>query len=218
MGFIILACIVAVILLLLLMRFRLLLSYKDGVFKLYLKVLFLKFELFGNKKERLKKSDFKIKKFRRRRDKVLKKYRIKKAASKKTIENNVKKKKTSPLILIKELKDVIIDTVKLFGRCLKIDKFKVRIQVGGKDAAKVALNYGYVIQALQYLVTLLECITNLDKTKHKSAEVEADFKNEEFDADINIAVSIRTVHGIRLGIKALLGYFKFKSLDKKGNK
>ena len=213
MGYIVLICVIIFIALLLLMRFRLLLSFSGETLTVYVKFLFFRFEIVGSKKEKLKKSDFRIRKFRRRRDKVLKKYRIK-SAPKKDIAETAKKKKTSPIALIKDLKDIIVETVVLFGRHLKIDKFRVTINVGGKDAAKVALNYGYVIQALQYFVTFLEYISNLDKTKRKSAEVNADFATEKWSAHLDIALSVRVIYALKIGINAFLGYLKYRRKKK----
>ena len=75
---IVLLSILALITLLLLMPVRLSFKYKNGRIGAYVSVLFLRFELYANKKQKIKKSDFKIRRFRRRRDKALKKYRIKK--------------------------------------------------------------------------------------------------------------------------------------------
>jgi len=213
MGLIVLAIIAILIALILLMRFRLLLSYSGEALKVYVKVLFLRFEIVGSKREKLKKSDFRIRKFRRRRDKVLKKYRIK-SAPKKDILKTANKKKTSPIALIKDLKDIIIETLRLSGRHVKIDKFKLKVNVGGMDAANVAINYGYVIQATQYLVTFLEHITNLDKTKRKSAEVKADFKDEKWSANVDIVLSLRVIHALKIAVKAFMGYLKYKRKKK----
>ena len=215
-GYIILAVVIALILLLLFMRFRLLIVLKNDRFRLYLKILFLKFELFGDKKSRIKKSDFKIRRFRRKRDKAIKKYRIKKEP-KKSLKAQIKKKKSSPLILIKSLKDVIWDTAVLFNKRLKIKRFKIQVKVGGRDAAKVAINYGYVIQAVQYLVTFLESVTNLYKTKNKSADVIADFAEQKWSASLDAEMSINTIDAIILGISAFKGYIKQK-LKKKPQK
>ena len=208
------------------MRFRISASYNKGQMKVYLKVLFLRFELYGDKKSKIKKSDFKIRKFRRRRDKVLKKYKVSKTPLGQLKENIVKRikkmrqgtsdgqgngKKQSPLLLIKNVKNMLWDTVLLFGRRHRIERFEFEVSVGGKDAHSVALNYGYVISALQYLVTLLEMKTNLDKTRRKKAEVRADFATEKWDASINFEMSLRTFDIIWLGISALKGYLKHKT-------
>ncbi len=214
MILIILACIAALISLILLMRVRLLLTFKDGKINAHAKVLCFKIELYSDKKTKIKKSDYKIKKFRRRRDKVLKQYRIKKAP-KKTVGSETKKKHKSPITLIKSLKDMFSDTIKLVGKHHKIDRFRIEVTVGGGDAAKTALNYGYVISALQFLVTYLEGITNLSETKDKSASVKADFNEGKWDARLDISVSARVLHLIKIAISAFKGYSKNKNKSTK---
>ncbi len=214
---IVLACIAVLLVLLIIMRVRLLFTFNDGRIGVYLKVLFLKFELYADKKSKVKKSDFKIKRFRRRRDKVLKKYRIKKVPQK-TVENESKKKHSSPLTMIKSLKMMLWDALQLFGKYLKFDKFKIKVSVGGNDAAAIALNYGYVIQALQYLVTFLEYISNLYDAKNKSAEVNADFTSGKWNATVDIAVSMRVFQLIAVGLSALKGYLKHKNVKNNGAK
>ena len=206
-------CILAIVILLLLMRLRLFLSFKGGSLIVKVGALFIRFRIFGEEKRKIKKSDFKIRKFRRRRDKVLKKYKIT-ASPKKDIKQAAKKKKTSVLVLIRDLKDVIIEAVKSFGKYLKVDRFILKINVGGADAAKVAQNYGYVIQSTQYLVTFLEQITNLDKTKRKKAEVNADFATEKWDAKVDIALSIRVVFLLKIALTAFIGFIKHKMKKK----
>ena len=209
----VLLCIFALIMLLLLMRLRLFLSFKDGLLIVKVGALFIKFRIFGEERRKIKLSDFKIRKFRRRRDKALKKYRIT-SAPKKDIKRAAKKKKSSVLVLIKDLKDVIIDAVRSFGKYLKIDRFILKINVGGADAAKVAQNYGYVIQSIQYLVTFLEQISNLDKIKRKKAEVNADFTNEKWDARVDIALSIRVLFLLKIAFDAFIGFIKHKMKKK----
>lgn len=206
-------CIVLLLFLLMIMPVKLSLKYKDSRVGAYVMILFFRFELYANKKQRIKKSDFKIKRFRRKRDKALKKYRMKKAP-KKAVKKETGKKQKSPLTLIRSLKLILWDAFTLFGKHLKFNKFKINVTVGGSDAAKTALNYGYTIQALQYLVTYLEMISNLDKAKNKSAEVNASFKDGKWDADLDIVLSLRFIHVFKIGISALGGYLKYKNTNK----
>jgi hypothetical protein len=195
------------------MPVKLSLKYKDSRVGVYVRILFLRFELYANKKQEIKKSDFKIKRFRKRRDKTLKKYRMKKA-SKKTVKKETGKKHNSPITLIRSLKLILWDAFTLFGKHLKFNKFNISVKVGGSDAAKTALNYGYTVQALQYLVTYLEMISNLDKAKKKSAEVNASFTDGKWDASVNIVLSLRVIHILKIGFSALSGYLKYKNKNK----
>ncbi len=212
-ALIIIACILLALLGLMLMRIRVQLTFADGKINAYLRVLFLKIKLYSDKKSKIKKSDYKIKKFRRRRDKVLKKYRIKKA-SKKPIKKGTQRKQRSPLALINSLKIILGDSLRLFGKYHRIEKFKVKITVGGADAAKTAINYGYVISSLQFLVTFLEGFGNLDKTKNKSASVVPDFGDGKWGADVDIIEAVRVIHILKIGFAALKGYLKSKNVNK----
>ncbi len=214
-ALIIIACILLALLGLLLIRIRVRITFSDGKANVYLHILFLKFKLYSDKKSRIKKSDYKIKRFRRRRDKVLKKYRIKKAAKKPPAN---KGKKRSPLLLLNDLKLMLSNSIRLFGKHHRILKFNVAITVGGRDAAKTAINYGYVISALQFLVTFLEGFGNLDKTRNKSATVDADFKDGRWDAKIEITEAVRVIHILMIGFAALKGYLKRKSISNKNKK
>ena len=208
-ALIIILCILLAIVLLMLMRVRLAISFKDGHIRVLLKILFLRFDLFSDKKTRIKKSDFKIKRFRRRRDKVLREYRDKKPP-KNTARSEVKKKQTSPIQLIDTLKLMLTDAVNLFEKHHRIEKFYVEITVGGNDAAQVAILYGLTVQALQYFVTFAEYTSNLDKTKRKKADVKADFKDGKWDARVDIEGSVRVIHLIKIGLAAMIGYFRHK--------
>lgn len=211
-AFIIIVCILSALLLLLLMRVRLRLILKEDCLKAYVKVLFFRYELYSDEKSKIKKSDFKIKKFRRRRDKVLKKYRIKQTPKKK-LKREVSKKHTSPVLLVKKLKLIFSDAIALFGKYHRIDRFNIDITVGGEDAAKTALNYGYTVNSLQFLVTFLERYSNLDKTRNKSASVNTDFKDGKWNMKLDIIGSVRVIHILKIGVAALIGYLKHKDMN-----
>ena len=207
------ACIILLALALLLTRLRLVISFKDGYLSVKARALFLSFAVFDDKKEKINKHDFRIKKFRKRRDKVIKRYRIKKSPEG-AAEKAVKKKKNSPLTMLRDLKGLLAVLIGMLGKHLAFDRFNIKIDVGGADAAKVATNYGYVIQYLQYLVTFLEHITNLDKTRSKSAVVNADFATEKWNATVDISISLRVIFALKIAIRALIGYIAYKNKRK----
>ncbi len=217
-ALIIIFCIIFALFLLLLMRVRLRLILKDGQLKAYIGILFFRYELYSDKRSKIKKSDFKIKKFRRRRDKVLKKYRIEKTPKNK-LKRETSKTHTSPILLINKLRLMFSEAISLFGKYHRIDKFNFDITVGGDDAAKTAINYGYTITSLQFLITFLERYSNLDKTENKNANVVADFKNGEWNMKLDIIGSVRVLNILRIGMSALIGYLKHKDINtaKAGN-
>ena len=192
-----------------LMRFRLLVQLENNDLTVKLRVLFLSFTLFGGKRERIRKKDFTVAKFRRRRDKVLGRYKIKSRPDKKP-DGIPKKKKPSVFSSIGRFKGLISELVRLARNDIRFDAFDVTVAVGGKDAAKIALNYGYTVQAVQYLVTFLECTTSLIKCKNKSASVDADFSEGKWQAKASVALSVRTFRAIRMAFTAYREFVKIK--------
>ena len=197
------------VVLILTVRIRFFVKFKDKQLCAFLRILFVKIVFTGKKRGKIKKSDFKIRKFRRRRDKVLKKYRIKKKSTA-SVKKHAGKKQRSPLKLINALKEILWQPVKAFGKYLRIDRFEIYVRTGGEDAAKAALNYGYTVQALQYLVTFLESFSTLRRTVRKSAEVQPDFAGGNWNAEADIAVSIAVWQVLSVALKALINYIKFQ--------
>ena len=204
-----LAVIAAVLIFAALMRIKLIVTFRDRGLRIFLKILFVKIEFTAEKNGKIKKSDFKIRKFRRRRDKVLKKYRLKKT-EKKAVKKYAGKKPRSPLKTVRAIKEILWRPVTAFGKYLRIEKFDIRIKVGGEDAAKVAIDYGYIVQALQYLVTFLESFSSLKKTRDKKAEVNADFADGSWDASVDIRVSVAVWQTVSVAVKALCSFLRYK--------
>jgi hypothetical protein len=66
------------------------------------------------------------------------------------------------------------------------------------------------VQAVQYLVTFLECTTSLIKCKNKSARVDADFSEGKWQAKASVALSVRTFRAIRMAFTAYREFVKIK--------
>ncbi len=217
-----LAIIIALALLLLftsvaLIRIKFRIIYKNELVA-YANVLGFKFYLSGGPEKPINLKHFKIKKFRKRRDKALKKYQSKLA---KKSENNVevtkekqveKKKKrfSSPSELIEMIKSLLDGILVRFPQYLHIDINRFVIEVGGEDAHQTALLYGGAIQGLQYLVSSLECCSKVKRTKGAQVGVVPDFLEKTFKSEVDIMAHIRVYGAIRIGIKFLANYFKTK--------
>lgn len=215
MGFIIAGCVIALILLILLLRIRLSLSYRDGDAGITVKILFLRFHIVGKEKKKPKKSDFKIKKFRRRTKKVLAKYRRKrleklKKAANKNKEPETRSEKASPAELVDKAIYIFGDVIKSFPRYLSIDCLTLVVGVGGEDAASVAVNYGVTVQSVQYLATLLNGVTNFKAKKDARVSVYPEFASGKWTADISFVFGLRVIHILKLGFILLKRYIKYK--------
>lgn len=213
---------------------RIFLIYEGDDLRLFAKLLFYKADILDDIDRDIKKSDYKIRKFRRRRDKAIKKYKMQYTPVKIILRGIIKRfnklrqgygdgaggsgKKKSIGVLLQELKIILWRALVLLGNKHKVRKFDIKVRVGGEDAFDVSQNYGYTVQAVQYLVTFLERYTNLDKANNKSAEIVADFAEKKWDTNINIVVSLKVIDILRILFRALTDYETFMSKKRKKRK
>ncbi len=182
---------------------------KDGP-NVTVRFLFFSYRIVGARKKRIKKRDYKIGRFRRRRNRVMKKYTVKSKAKK-------PQKKTASSTVKRSIKERLEDIYKLFEEALK--KFpgylkiyckKLVIAVGGKDAHDMAMKYGAVIQGVQYAITALGSYTNLYKAKNADVRIYPAFDDGKWRAEADFTLKMRTASGIRLGWALLKGYLRHK--------
>ena len=231
MGIYILIAILALITSLLFLKIRLLFQFSEGDISVAIKILFFRIDITEKAEERINKKQYRIKRFRRRRDKILKKYRIKTEGKQKvnkksspqedaenseSAESKPKKKKIkNPRQLINTVAELFGGMIKIFPRYLHIEFKKLIIGVGGKDAADIALKTGAVMQSVQYLVTYLEGLTNVKKVKGGQVCVYPVFAEGKWRAEVDISAYIRIGNVLRLGIVFIKSYLKYKLNKKK---
>ena len=92
-----------------------------------------------------------------------------------------------------------------------IKLFKIVISVGGEDASEMAINYGYVIQSVEYLLAFIKDKLNVDINKKTIINGYPDFPNGKWNIDIRAEIYIRVINILKLGYFALVGYLKFKN-------
>lgn len=228
MGLYIAAAIILIITLLLFTKIRLLFQFSGGDVTVAVKILFFRIDITEKAETKIDKRKYKIKKFRRRRDKVLKKYKIKtesKSKAKKTdapIENaenteneTPKNKIKNPRQLINTVRELFGELISRFSRYLHIEFKKLIIGVGGKDAADIAIKTGAVMQMVQYLVTSFESLTNVRKLKGGKVYVYPVFVEGKWSAEVDVSAYIRIGNVLRLGIVFIKNYLKYKLKKKK---
>ncbi len=223
MGFIIAGAIIILLLLILLLWVKLSLVYDDSGGRITVKFLFFKISLLGKKDKKIKKSDFKTRRFKRRRKKAILKYqkrlaKRKKKTGKNTEETLTVKKKTSKRETVNKILDIFKVFLKRFPRYLRIDCARLVIGVGGADAASVAVSYGVTVQSVQYVATLLNEVTNFKARNDAQVSVYPDFAEGKWTADINIVMRLRVIHIVKLGIILLKHYLKQRLGGKKTEK
>ncbi len=163
--------------------------------------------------ERLEKERLSaIKKQQRKQEKEKKK----KAA--KSAKKNEKKKRLpteqtpvkdepSMISLLLSLVGGIVDK---FAGMLRVDAARIRITVGGPDAAKIALTYGIVSQGVAYLMEILMHKTRFYRPKNEYVSVVPNFLAETTTADISLIFTVRLWHFVNIGCTFLYRFIKEK--------
>ena len=221
MGYWIAAGIILLISILLLTKIRLLFRFSDGKTVIAIKILFFRIDVTERAVEKINKKKYRIKRFRRRRDKVLKKYRIKnqekKSKSQETAEqpheapaDPKKKKESSPKQIINTITELFGEVIRVFPRYVHIEFRKLIIGVGGKDAADIALKTGGVMQSVQYLITFFGTVTDVKKVKGGTVNVYPAFADGKWYACADVSAYIRVVNFLRLSIIFIKNNFKRK--------
>lgn len=126
-------------------------------------------------------------------------------AKRKALE--AKRKKKAESATLKENLDLVKKIVAFFFsrlfRHLRIDVTRIHIIIGTDEAAKTAMMYGITVQAVAYILALLDKVTNLHGLQKRDVYVDTDFLSEEMKIDVKIAFSIRLWHIFHLAFGAL---------------
>lgn len=219
-GWIILLILAAIILLITLIMFiraKIVLTY-NGDLSVTLKILFLKFDLHPRSLSEINVKDYTKKKIEKRRLKARKKAEKKalkkaKKEEKKTAGGGKKKKKytfSDILTLVSTVKEIVSALVGSFFGYLRVEVARLDIVVATDDAAKTAIVYGAVYQAVSYILAIFDKITTVKYEKNSYVSVRADFLREKFYADINVTFSLRVGQLIKILIKTAYRYLKNK--------
>ena len=170
----------------------------------------------------MKLSEWRIKKYRKRRlkeyEKYLKKKLLSEAKAKKKAEikekeqtlneeqkESVKDKLTGVTELINK---VVLAALNKFGSKLRINIYHIRVTVGGKEPDKTAVTYGYVCQGMAYINEFLK---NHAKVRYpgktdRRLYVGVDFLSLKTDIDAHVSLRIKVHHIFSTAIAALKGY------------
>lgn len=168
----------------------------DGDFVAYAKILFVRIKLFPRPEKKQKRKKEKPKK-----------------QKKKTAQKSADKPTEKPSLVdyIYIIRDVSSAFFGRFAKHLHIKVAKIYIRVATDDAAKTAILYGAVSQALACLLEVLDSVTNLDKIENAEIDVEPDFLSEKTEAKINVTYSLRVIGILDIAIKTLMSFVKAKS-------
>ena len=91
---------------------------------------------------------------------------------------------------------------------------RIKLKIGGKDAAQTALTYYAVTNALAPTLGFIDRHSNLHGHKRAEIDISPDFLSEEIKADVKLgfSTSLGGILGpvLKAGFKLLFGYMKIK--------
>ena len=230
--------IVAFIVLIFTVRVRVTVEMADEL-KLDVSVFGIKIGILPKKQKKYRLSDYTLKKIAKRDKKKAEKEakkaeaaalkKKKKAAEKKAKQASAKKlskeekkalkaKKKASRPPLPKLVSLLRDTLGFFFPSI-FGKFhfhvaRIKLKIGGKDAAQTALTYYAVTNALGPILGFIDRHSNLHGMGRAEIDVSPDFLSEEIKADVKIgfSTSLGGILGsaLKTGFKFLLGYMKIK--------
>lgn len=183
-------------------RLRVVYDDESGL-RVWLQILFYKYFLVPEKQEKIRLSDFKIKRFRKlerkRRQKAEKerRKRLKREKSRPVTEEIAPKLPLAEKITV--LVRLVRRIIRRFVKYIHIDVSKLYIKVATDDAATTAYLYSAVCQSVAYLTELLENLTSFDVRKNAEFAVYPDFTTEQSEFAADFTFRVRAIDLPKLG-------------------
>ena len=192
-AIIVIVCIAIFIALLLSVRIVLRIKHEEKLV-IYLRILFVKIKLYPNEKKKKRYPQSMSRKKAEKIKRELAKEREKKK-EKKDADHKVGKKKeeTDVISLLSIMATFIKNFVQLFMNSVRIKASKLHVTVASDSAAKTAILYGAVSQAVNVIFPLIDDLKPVKKLPTgKNLSVETDFLSEKpsITADITIYVTV----------------------------
>ena len=183
--------------LLLLSRVRLIINF-DADLKVYLRFLFIKFNLLPEPSKLPKKK-------RKKKKKEIS------ASSRPANNESSQKKKEDPLIKkLWSIREILLQTIERFLGKVHFKFVRLNVIVGCENAAATALLYGAASQGVAYLIETLDNISNVDISKRSEISVKSDFISQKSELNGKIVLYISVVHMIYVIIHFMKKFIKSK--------
>ena len=208
-------------------RIRLTVELKDELF-LYVGVLGIRYQVYPRKQKKYRLRNYTKKKIAKRdRAAALKAQKRAERRSKKgspdkfSLKNLDLKNQLESLPPIPHMIKLLLNIVKiLFSGLFKKFHFhieRLRIKVGGEDAAKIALTYVAITNGLHPVLAFVDKYSNLHGASRKNIEISTDYLSEEIVADVKLGFST-SIGGvlcalIRAAFHGIVGYVKIMPQD-----
>ena len=230
MVYIIIALIIIAIILILLFSLRVLIDIElRDELKIRVWVLGKKITAFPPDEKKYKLSDYTPRKIEKRQKKLkkLKEKKEKNATKRKKLlgtrypkkltkeeKKAYKRKKREKRPSLSNLIGFIAEMLQLFFSTLfphlRIKTSRIKIKVGGPDAAQVALRWYGIYAACDSLIGILDRYSHLCDKKNSDISIEPDYLSEKIDVDLKISFSIN-LFGIlcvilKVLVKAVVGW------------
>ena len=210
-ALIVIISIVAIIAFLLSIKITLKVRYTDKP-TIYLKILFLKIQLYPKKKKKKRyphsMSKRKAKKIKNSLKKKPKKQKRKKSDLKEELEEEIEDK-SDLFSIVSIIVSFVKNFILFFVKSVRIKAFKLKITVATEDAAKTALTYTAITQSINSLFPLLDKLKTFKKLpKGKDLAVNADFTSETPTVDIDTELYVRVGGALGALCKAAMKAFK----------
>ena len=186
----------------------------NGDMSLRVSYLFLNIRLVPSPTGKIKLGDYTY-------EKTHKKKKSKKSANKTSKKSGTaKKSKTKEeqqtetssggvVKLLYELRDVIISTVKRVPGKLRLNIYRLYIDVGGSDAAVTAVTYGVVVQAVGAVLALAESYADVRIAKN-AVMILPNYISGKLAASVKVKLSVRVASVLGLGLRFIFGFIKVK--------
>jgi len=211
-GWIILAAILLLLVLIAVMRCRVIIEYNDNNadnnntdnnnVKVVLGAAFFRYNLYPGKEKEIKLSDFTPKKLRRKDI-----HKKKAEAVMKAVKPNFK----NVTELLSLVRDIISELFKDITGYLKTEVVRFRLKIAAGDAAETALVYAAAVQGAAYLFEILDKNSNMKIKKNDSVSIVPDFCGEKFTADIKIVFLLRFWQLAAAVIPAVIKYVQYNN-------
>ena len=214
----VIGCIILFFALLLSLRMKITLVYKENL-EIYLRVLFFKIRLYPKSKKKhgphymSKRKSEKIWKKHKENEESKRQRRLQREQRKKSIKDR-KKAVSDVLDTLSSLKELLTALVSRLFKHLKVDLARLKITVATGDAATTAVAYGAVCNAVSVLLAILEPLDGFSTPSKKDISVYADYLSESTTVDVKLTLSVRVWQALHVAITTFTTYVKQLVLKK----
>ena len=112
--------------------------------------------------------------------------------------------------MISILLSIVGDILEKFFGTLGVEVVRIRITVGGPDAAATAITYGIVSQGVAYLLELLSLKTAFRRKNNEEVFITTDYLSRETTADVSIVFTLRLWNFIRIACRFIIRFIQEK--------